>query len=163
MSPAADVGHHNHALPLNALAAEGMTGSRLRRTRIEVVGDVPWGAHFCQFYETAADLVDTPVPHFREGLVANEFCMWITSAPLEVEDAARALRAAVPDLDERIARDRIEILDYRDWYVRDGRFDEAALLQGWLDRLNEARGREFGGLRLTGNTFWLEETVWDDF
>jgi len=51
-----------------------MVGDRPRRTGIEVVGDVPWGRHFCQFYETAGDLADTLVPYFREGLLANEFC-----------------------------------------------------------------------------------------
>ncbi|MEN6343129.1 MAG: MEDS domain-containing protein [Methanospirillum sp.] len=161
MSPAADASHHSHAHSSNALSAN--SGDRLRRTGIEVVGDVPWGSHFCQFYETADDLADTLVPYFREGLLANEFCMWVTSAPLGVDAAAAALRRAVPDLDERIERGQIEILDYRDWYVRDGRFDAAAVLQGWLDRLNDARRRGFEGLRLSGNTFWLEEAVWDDF
>ncbi|MEN6518086.1 MAG: MEDS domain-containing protein [Methanospirillum sp.] len=163
MSPAADVSHHTHVSPSDTLSADDMMGGRLRRTGIEVVGDVPWGAHFCQFYETAGDLVDTLVPYFREGLAANEFCMWVTSAPLEVEAAARSLRASVPDLDERIARGQIEILDYRDWYVRDGQFDAETVLRGWLDKLNDARRRGFEGLRLTGNTFWLEEARWDDF
>jgi PAS domain S-box-containing protein len=128
-----------------------------------VVGDVPWGAHFCQFYETAGDLVDTLVPYFREGLIANEFCMWITSAPLDVIEATSALRAAVPDLDARIADGQIEILDYRDWYLRDGVFDAVAILDGWLAKLAAAREREFEGLRLSGNTFWLEDAAWDDF
>ncbi len=163
MSPATDASHYVHALPLDAPIAGDPAGGRLRRTGIEVVGDVPWGSHFCQFYETAADLADTLVPYFREGLLAHEFCMWVTSAPLEVGEAVRALRAAVPDLDERIAAGQIEILDYRDWYIRDGRFDAGAVLQGWLEKLTEARARGFEGLRLTGNTFWLEEAVWDDF
>ncbi len=159
MSLGSDAALHAHGLPSNAPAGEG----RLRRTGIEVVGDVPWGAHFCQFYETAADLADTLVPYFREGLLANEFCMWITSAPLGVEAAADALRAAVPDLAERMGAGQIEILDYTDWYVRDGRFDAAAVLDGWLLKLNDALRRGFEGLRLTGNTFWLEEAGWDDF
>ncbi len=33
-------------------------GEELRKTGIEVIGDVPWGTHFCQFYETAQDLLD---------------------------------------------------------------------------------------------------------
>ncbi len=29
----------------------------LRRTGIPLIGDVPWGAHFCQFYEDSQDLI----------------------------------------------------------------------------------------------------------
>ena len=37
----------------------------LRKTGISVVGDVPWGTHFCYFYETKQDLLDTLVPYFK--------------------------------------------------------------------------------------------------
>ena len=37
------------------------------------------------------------------------------------------------------------------------------VLQGWTDKLAAARERGFEGLRLTGNTFWLEQANWDDF
>jgi hypothetical protein len=53
--------------------------SALRRTGINVIGDVPWGTHFCQFYEAGQDLIDILVPYFKEGLDAGEFCMWVTS------------------------------------------------------------------------------------
>ena len=163
MSPASGVAPHAPDLPPAAEARGGTAPERLLRTGIEVVGDVPWGTHLCQFYETADDLVDILVPYFREGLLANEFCMWITSAPLGVEAAGTALRAAVPDLDARIAGGQIEILDYRDWYVRNGRFDPAAVLDGWIEKLGDARRRGLEGLRLSGNTLWLEEPDWDDF
>ena len=26
--------------------------TELRKTNISVVGDIPWGTHFCHFYET---------------------------------------------------------------------------------------------------------------
>ncbi|MDD1758618.1 MAG: MEDS domain-containing protein [Methanotrichaceae archaeon] len=54
-------------------------GAILRRSGIKVVGDVPWGTHFCQFYESSQDLIEILVPYFCEGLKGNEFCMWVTS------------------------------------------------------------------------------------
>jgi hypothetical protein len=36
---------------------------------------VPWGTHFCQFYQEQHDPVDIPVPYFKAGLENNEFCM----------------------------------------------------------------------------------------
>ena len=63
----------------------------LRKSGIDIVGDVPWGTHFCQFYQTKEDLMDILVPYFKEGLENNEFCLWITSQPLEVEEAKEVL------------------------------------------------------------------------
>jgi PAS domain S-box-containing protein len=89
--------------------------------------------------------------------------MWVTSAPLQVEQARQALRAALPDLDDYLARGQIEILDYSEWYTKSGAFDADTVLQGWADKLAAAWQRGWDGLRLTGNTFWLEEAGWQDF
>jgi len=40
--------------------------SLMRRTGIDVIGDVPWGTQFCQFYETDQDLIDILVPYSRK-------------------------------------------------------------------------------------------------
>ena len=137
--------------------------SAIRRSGIDVIGDVSWGTHFCQFYNTSQDLIETLVPYFKEGLASNEFCMWVTSEPLQIEQAAAALRAAVPDLDDYIQKGQIEILDYSQWYTRSGKFSADEVLQGWVDKLNAALEQGYEGLRLTGNTFWLEQADWDDF
>lgn len=55
-----------------------MTGS-LRKSGIEVLGDIPWGTHFCQFYETPQDLLYTEAAFFKAGLQHNEYCLWILS------------------------------------------------------------------------------------
>ena len=137
--------------------------SDMRRTGIDVIGDVPWGTHFCQFYETSQDLIEILVPYFKEGLASNEFCMWVTSEPLKVDQATAALRAAVPNLDDYIDKGQIEILDYSQWYIRSGKFSADEVLQGWVDKLKAAQEQGYEGLRLTGNTFWLEKADWDDF
>ncbi|MHB9112896.1 MAG: PAS domain S-box protein [Thermoleophilia bacterium] len=135
----------------------------MRKTGIKIIGDVPWGTHFCQFYQTPKDLIDILVPYFNEGLKNNEFCMWITSEPLEVKDAKIALKNSVNNLDEYINRGQIEILDYSKWYTRTGRFEEDKVLQGWVEKEQMALATGFDGLRLSGNTFWLEKKDWETF
>ena len=135
----------------------------MRPTGIDIIGDVPWGTHFCQFYQDERDLADVLVPYFRSGLEANDFCMWIASEPLRADAARRAMAAAVPDLDERERRGQIEFLDYSQWYTLGGTFDADRVLRGWVDKLDAARARGFEGLRLSGNTFWLEQSAWNDF
>src|SRR5271157_3256179 len=135
----------------------------MRESGIEIVGQVPWGTHFCQFYETTEDLLDVLVPYFRCGLEQNEYCMWVTCEPLTSEMAEAALRQAVPDLDVYLARKQIDFLDYSQWYTIGGQFDADRVLNGWVEREEQALQLGYDGLRLTGNTFWLEKKDWADF
>src|SRR5208283_3490061 len=135
----------------------------LRHSGIDIIADVPWGTHFCQFYESKEDLIDILVPYFKTGLENNEFCMWVTSQPLEVKGAKEALKKAVPDIDVYLEKGQLEIISYSHWYVKDGTFDSDRVLNGWVEKLNKALANGYDGLRLTGNTFWLEKEDWNDF
>lgn len=140
-----------------------MAMDELRKTGITVIGDVPMGTHFCQFYQTKEDLLDILVPYFKAGLEHNEFCMWVSSEPLAVDEATNSLKGAVPDLDNYLERGQIEILDYSEWYTKSGWFESEKVLHGWIDKERQALKKGFDGLRLTGNTFWLEKRDWDAF
>lgn len=135
----------------------------LRKSGIEIVGDVPWGTHLCQFYKTRDDLLDLLVPYFKAGLESNEFCMWVTSDPLTVKDAEKALREAVCDYDSLKNKGNIEIIPHTDWYMLDGYFDLRRVFGGWIGRLEGALERGLEGLRASGNTAWLEADDWASF
>ncbi|MBI5778411.1 MAG: sigma 54-interacting transcriptional regulator [Planctomycetes bacterium] len=135
----------------------------LRDSGLKLIGKAPWGTHFCQFYQTKQDLINILVPYFKAGLKNNEFCMWITSEPLGAAEAKSALAKEVKDLDDYIKKGHIEILDYRQWYTKSGRFNEDAVLAGWAAKEEKALKKGFAGLRLSGNTFWLEKKDWKAF
>ena len=88
--------------------------TEMRKTGVDVVGDMPWGTHFCLFYETKADLLETVVPYCKAGLESEEFCLWVVAAPVAKEDAWHALKRAVPDFDRYVADHSIEIVAARD-------------------------------------------------
>jgi signal transduction histidine kinase/ActR/RegA family two-component response regulator len=134
----------------------------VRHSGITTIGDVPWGTHFCQFYQDKQELIDTLVPYFTSGLENNEFCIWVTSEPLRAAEARAALAANVENLEIYIANGQLEILD-TEWYTSGGKFESDVVLQSWVDRLEEAKRQGFDGLRLTGNTFWLEKPQWHGF
>jgi PAS domain S-box-containing protein len=136
---------------------------RLRKSGIGILGEVPWGTHLCQFYKTGQDMLDILVPYFQAGLEDNEFCMWVTSDPLSVDDARQAMHEAMPGFDEAVADGRMEILPYTDWYMLDGYFDLNRVFNGWIAKLEDAQMRGLDGLRTTGNTAWLEDTDWASF
>ena len=39
------------------------------------LGNIPWGAHICIFYETKEDLLDAATAYFAAGLKSNELCL----------------------------------------------------------------------------------------
>lgn len=127
------------------------------------VGPIRWGTHCCQFYETSNDLADVLVPYFKAGIDNNEHCMWVTCDPLPADRATSVLLNAVPDLDRRITKGQIEIVDYRDWYKRNDKLGTDDLLRGWMQLMNEALNSGYEGLRATGNTYFLEASDWDSF
>src|SRR5258708_1235254 len=128
--------------------------NEMRKTGVEVVGDMPWGTHFCLFYETKADLLETTVCYCKAGLESQEFCLWVVAEPLGVEDATRALKQAVPNFDQYFADRSIEIVGARDWYLQDGTFDLNRVIAGSNEKLAHAAARGYAGVRDTGDTAW---------
>jgi PAS domain-containing protein len=137
--------------------------TEMRKTGVDVVGDMPWGTHFCLFYETRADLLETLVSYCKAGLENQEFCLWVVAEPLTGQDATHALKRVVPDLDRYLADQSIEIVAARDWYLQDGTFDLNRVINGWNVKLARASARGYAGVRVTGDTAWLEKKDWKDF
>lgn len=135
-----------------------------RSSGIAVVGDLPWGTHFCQFYKTREDMIDIVVPYFRAGLEKNELCIWVTSDFLTTQDALAALTRGVPRFGEYLARKQIEVFPYTDWYLKGGSFDLQRTLDMWKAKHDEALANGFTGLRVSGNPYWIDNKKdWDDF
>jgi signal transduction histidine kinase len=143
----------------------GMTAMQtdMRKTGIDVIGDMPWGTHFCLFYETKEDLFDALIPYCKTGLEGGELCLWVVAEPLTIAEAIDALKDAVPDLDQYLADASIEILSARDWYLQDGMFDLKRVTGGWHEKLVRASARGYAGVRVTGDTAWLAKKDWKHF
>jgi PAS domain S-box-containing protein len=137
----------------------------LRKTGISVVGDVPWGTHFCYFYETTQDLLDILVSYFMAGLESKEFCLWVVSNSelITVEEAKGALAQAVPDLDRHLSDENIEILNGLDWYLEENVCNLERVTSAWDAKLKRALALGYNGMRVSADTFWLEEKDWKDF
>ncbi|GAG59306.1 unnamed protein product, partial [marine sediment metagenome] len=140
-----------------------MMSREIRKTGLDIMGDVPWGTHYCLFYQTKEDLINILVPYFKTGLENNEFCVWVTSIPLSEKEVEKAMRRAVPDFDQYLKRGQIEIVSYDGWYLKDGSFSLQRVLNAWIDKLNQALVKGYDGLRVTGNTFWLKKRDWKSF
>ncbi len=136
---------------------------RTRQTGIDVVGAVPWGTHLCLFYEVKQDLPDILVAYFKAGLENNEFCIWVTSEPLVKKEAEEAMRKAVPDFAKYLKRGQMEIVPHTERYFKGGAFNGKRVLNAWMYKLNQALANGYDGMRVTGNTAWVEEKDWRRF
>jgi C4-dicarboxylate-specific signal transduction histidine kinase len=133
-------------------------------TGIDVLGDMAvWGAHFCLFYETKEDLLDTVIPYCKAGLESEEYCLWIVDEPLTIEEATDVLRDAVPDLDRYLVDSRVEVVSARDWFLQNGRFDGQRVTTACYEKLARVSARGYPGMRVTGDTTWLEKRDWRHF
>jgi hypothetical protein len=137
--------------------------TELRKTGIESVGDVPWGTHFCHFYETKEDLLEILIPYFKTGLENNEYCIWVTFDPLSEEEAKEALRRAIPEAERYLASGGLEIIPHSRWYLKDGIFDLQRVINDWKEKLDQALVRGYAGMRVNGNEAWLTEKDWKNF
>jgi len=135
----------------------------LRRTGIDAIGDLPWGAHFAHLYEDRESLFAVLVPFFKTGLESNEFCVWIIADPIGVEDVKKAMRLAMPDFEYYLSKEQIEIIPHTEWYTKGMSFDAQTVLEGWVSKYIQGLARGCQGLRASGNTSWLNKEDWDAF
>jgi len=129
-----------------------------RETGIDVLGAVPWGTHVCLFYDSRQNLLDTLVPYFRAGLDNNEFCMWVLPESLSEQECKkhkRAMQKATAGFARYQKKQQIEIIPYREWYLKDGVFDLRRVLEACIDKLQKALAAGYDGMRITGDTAWL--------
>jgi PAS domain S-box-containing protein len=135
----------------------------LATTGFSVMGDMPWGTHFCYFYETKQDLLEASVPFFQAGLENREFCLWIVYTPVTEADALQALRESIPDLDRHLAEGAMEIFVHPE-PLFDGDFPEPRASVLYLDeKLDHALARGYGGMRVAGSPACLQKASTEYF
>ena len=135
-----------------------------RDSGIPCLGHVPWGTHICHFYNNCSELLNILIPYFITGLNNQESCVWVCSEPLNVSQAIDILGGYVSGFESRVASGQIQVLDYRQWYLSsDMGFDPVSVYRKWKQKLEEALTAGFAGLRVSGNTSWLDKKLWEEF
>lgn len=132
----------------------------MRKTGISAVGDISWGTHFCAFYQTEQDQLDILLPYFKKGLESNEYCMWVTCNPLNSKKAELALEKVTGNLEQYKTKGQLEMFDYSQWYAPSGQFDAQKVLDGFVQKEKYALEKGFEGIRVAGNTSWIESMDW---
>src|SRR6266403_297736 len=134
---------------------------KLRDTGLEAIGKVPWGSHFCIFYETHQDLCDILVPYFKAGLKNHEACFsYVVSHEFRtVNDAKEAVRKDLPGFDRLSKRGDIEIVAREKVFASNGHIDTSIAIGRFRKKLRDALAHGFEGLRGHGSSAWLRANV----
>jgi len=138
-----------------------MENKKVANKRNHALGDVFHRRHICLFYSSKEDLLELVVPYFMQGLRNNEFCMWVVPEPLGIKDAKAVLSKAAGNLKTYIKKGQPEILDYKNWYVKSGKFNPDRVLKGWAEKEKQALKRGFNGIRVSGDVSWLRREDWE--
>ncbi|MEY2545748.1 MAG: hypothetical protein QOG48_865 [Verrucomicrobiota bacterium] len=132
-----------------------------RDTGLKAVGELPWGSHFCIFYETKRDLLDILVPYFHAGITANEYCLWIV-APYEfatVAEARAIFGRAWSEFTGDEPTENIDIVPHQKWFGENGGLDISKAISRFRNKAAEAERRGFAGLRFNGSSAWVHEKM----
>jgi PAS domain S-box-containing protein len=138
-------------------------GKLLRKSGIDIIGDIAWGSRICLFYQTPDELIDILVPYIKAGLINNESCLLITSELPDKKATEKILRKSILDFYTYVENGQIEIIPYTEWYIKNGSLNLPRAVKNWGEKLNQAIAGGFEGLRTSSNISWLKKKDWQRF
>jgi len=109
------------------------------------------GRHFYQFYKGFDDYMKVLIPFFRNGILKDEYCLWVVSANIGVDSATRWARATLPDFDGAVGSGQFTLMSAEEWYLRDDHFDEKKALENVERFYDNAVKQGYQVLRASGD------------
>jgi PAS domain S-box-containing protein len=124
---------------------------KIRKSGIEVIGNLPWGSHVCQLYRTREELFEILAAYYKAGLESNECCIYILPETISNQEFNEYLSRKIPQFKDFLNKRQIEVIPSPDWYLEGGNFDSQRVIRNWLVKLDTALSEGFEGLRISGN------------
>jgi hypothetical protein len=126
-----------------------ITAEFMRAQVLEFVRKMKPRDHVVLFYTSPEDKNNVLFTYLKAGLDRKEAAAYVASdqSPQETKQAMKDFGI---DVDKYEQKGALKVLDYRDWYIIDGKFDSSRTLQSWKDLLDDSKRKGFKGLRVTG-------------
>ncbi|WXG44083.1 MAG: MEDS domain-containing protein [Promethearchaeati archaeon SRVP18_Atabeyarchaeia-1] len=126
-----------------------VTAEFMRNQVLEFVKKMKPRDHVVLFYTRTEDKNEVLFTYLKAGLERKEAAAYVASQQ-SPEESKRAMRKFGIDVDKYEQKGALKVMDYKDWYIIDGKFDPSRTLQMWKDLLADSKKRGFKGLRVTG-------------
>jgi len=136
--------------------------NNLRSSGIDFIGSISWGTHIGQLYTDIDEYYETMIPFIKAGLSDNEMCTWIYSNKTCYQEVREKLKTGITDIDTYIAGGQLLIKSYAEWYFKNGQFDADITSKNWSRHLSLALSQGFDGLRVVGDSSWIDIADFDE-
>lgn len=114
---------------------------------------VACGCHACAFFHTRDEEYQILLPFVKDGLETGDKTFQFVDKTHRAERLAR-LRESGIDIVDAQQHGQFDMLSWEDGYLRDGRFDQQAMLALLEDLFSAAKKQGFGLTRLWANMEW---------
>lgn len=118
--------------------------------------EIGCSAHACAFFHTEEQLYKVLLPFIREGFAAGDRAVHIVD-PANRDRHLQTLSSAGIDAETSLDRGQLEVRRWEDAYLREGRFDQDAMLALIQEVLEAGRRDDFPMTRLVANMEWALE------
>ena len=117
--------------------------------------------HLYQFYKSDDDYIRVVTAYLRAGLEKGEACLWLVPTKIGVEQAHAIGEKMVPRFLYFLCSGQIQLLAGEDWYLKQGRFDEAQALSNAERYVNHTLKQGFHCIRATGDLSSIPIRDWE--
>jgi len=116
---------------------------------LEFVKNLKIKDHVILFYANPKEKHDVLFTYLKAGLEKGEAVAYVASqeSPEQIEQAMRDFGIDVKQYEKNGA---LRIIDYRDWYIIDRKFNVKKTIELWKNLFDESIAKGFKGLRVTG-------------
>jgi hypothetical protein len=113
--------------------------------------------HVIFFYSRPEDKRRVLFTYLKAGLDSGEAIAYVAGqeSPDEIK---RAMKRFGIDVDAADRSGALRVIDYRDWYMIDGKFSIPKTKELWKRLYNESTAKGFKGFRVTGEMAWFFES-----
>jgi hypothetical protein len=118
--------------------------------------EIGCSCHACAFFHTEDQFYKVLLPFIREGFAAGDRAVHIVD-PAKRQQHLEALSAAGIDAATSQGTRQLEVRRWEDAYLREGQFDQDAMLALIQEVLEDGRRKEFPMTRLVANMEWALE------
>ena len=125
--------------------------------RVNLAGrDIGCSCHACAFFHTEEQFYKVLLPFIREGFAAGDRAVHIVD-PAKRERHVQALAEAGIDAKGSLDSRQLEVRRWEEAYLREGHFDQDAMLALIQEVLDDGRRQQFPMTRLVANMEWALE------
>ena len=118
--------------------------------------EIGCSCHACAFFHTDDQFYKVLLPFIRDGFTAGDRAVHIVD-PAKREQHVKKLSAAGIDAERSQDTRQLEVRRWEEAYLREGHFDQDAMLALIQEVLEEGRRQEFPMTRLVANMEWALE------